>query len=117
MGKVSFSLDAEQEAFVNERVMEGAFVDAGEYFRELVRRDQEHRQATEDLGRMLDEAEASGVCEDSLAVIWSEAEQEYAQKLEGLRSAIREGIESGVSDRTVEDVWEQARERHRAKHG
>ena len=41
MGKVSFSLDADQEAFVNARVAEGQYGDAGNYVRELVRLDQE----------------------------------------------------------------------------
>ena len=77
MGKVSFSLDANQEAFVNERLIEGRYDDASDYFRELVKRDQERQQATADLRKMLKEAEASGVCEDSLEDIWAEAEAEY----------------------------------------
>ena len=77
MGKVSFSLDADQEAFVNERLAEGQYGDASDYFRELVKRDQERRQAASDLREMFEKAEASGVCEDSLKDIWAEAEAEY----------------------------------------
>jgi len=77
MGKVSFSLDADQEAFVNERLIEGQYDDASDYFRELLKRDQERQQATADLRKMLEEAEASGVCEDSLEDVWAEAEAEY----------------------------------------
>jgi len=115
MGKVSFSLDADQEAFVNERLANGQYGDAGDYFRELVRRDQERQQAAAHLGQMLDDAEASGVCEDAPEIIWAEAEEE--QRLNDLRAAIKEGIDSGVSTRTVEQIWDQARQRHRTKHG
>ncbi len=116
MGKISFSLDADQEAFVNERLAKGQYGDAGDYFRELVRRDQEHQQASAHLGQMLDDADARGVCEDTPEAIWAEAEANE-QKLNDLRLAIREGIESGASKRTVEQIWDQARQRHRSKHG
>lgn len=80
MGKVSFSLDADQEAFVNERLAEGQYGDASDYFRELVKRDQDRQQAATDLRKMLKEAEASGICEDSLEDIWAEAEAEYSAR-------------------------------------
>jgi len=41
-GKVSFSLDADQEAFVNERVAEGQYGDTSDYVRDLIRQDQEY---------------------------------------------------------------------------
>ena len=77
MGKVTLSLDADQEAFVNERLAEGRYGDASDYFRELVHRDQERQQAASRLRQMLDAAEASGVCEESVEDIWAEAEAEY----------------------------------------
>jgi hypothetical protein len=39
--------------------------------------DRERRQAEFQLRRMLENAEASGVCEDSIDQIWAEAEAEY----------------------------------------
>jgi len=77
MSKITFSLDADQEAFVNERLAEGQYGDASDYVRELIRQDQERREAAEHLRQMLDKAEASGVCEDSFEDIWAEAEAEY----------------------------------------
>lgn len=60
MGEVSFSLDADQEAFVSERLAEGTYPDAAAYFSELVRRDQEHQHKAAELRDMLDKAAASG---------------------------------------------------------
>ena len=77
MSRISFSLDADQEAFVNERIAEGHYHDASDYMRELVRRDQERREEAEHLREMLDAAEASGVCEEPVMDIWAEAEAEY----------------------------------------
>ncbi len=117
MGKITLSLDDDQEAFVSARIAEGQFGDVGNYLRELVQGDQERQKTTEHLRQVLDEAEASGVCEDTPTASWAEVEQEEARRLNDLRMAIREGIESGVSKRTVEQIWDQARQRHRAKHG
>ncbi len=63
MSKVSFSLDADQEAFVSERLAEGSYPDADAYFSELVRRDQEHQHKAAELRHMLDQAAAGGVGE------------------------------------------------------
>ncbi len=48
-----------------------------EYFRDLVRRDQEKRQAMDQLSRMLDEAEASGISDRTARAIWDEVEQRH----------------------------------------
>jgi putative addiction module CopG family antidote len=54
MSKISFSLDADQEAFVNERIAEGHYSDASDYLRELVRRDQVRRDTAGELRDMLE---------------------------------------------------------------
>ena len=80
MGKVTFSLDADQEAFVNARVAEGQYGDAGDYVRELVRLDQEYARKLTELRQAIQEGIDSGVCEQTVEEIWAEAEAEYLRK-------------------------------------
>ena len=80
MGKVSFSLDADQEAFVNERLSEGQYGDASDYFRELVRQDQEYARKLSELRQAIQEGIDSGVCEQTVEEIWAEAEAEYLRE-------------------------------------
>jgi len=77
MGKVSFSLDADQEAFVNERVAEGRYGDANDYVRDLIRQDQEYTRKLADLRQAIQEGLDSGVCEQTVEEIWAEARQRY----------------------------------------
>ena len=48
-------------AWVTERIQSGQYNNESEYFRDLVRRDQERQEACLQLCRMLDEGEASGI--------------------------------------------------------
>ncbi len=80
MGKVTLSLDADQEAFINERVAEGAYGDASDYFRELVRQDQAYARKLGELREAIQEGIDSGVCEQSIEEIWAEAEAEYLRE-------------------------------------
>ncbi len=80
MGKVSFSLDADQEAFVNERLAEGQYDDASDYFRELVRLDQEYARKLAELRQTIQEGIDSGVSDRTVEQIWDEARQRHRAK-------------------------------------
>lgn len=71
MAKISISMSDKMEKFVAKRVESGDFNNTSEYFRDLVRRDQEKREAREKLRKILDDAEASGVSERSFDEIWA----------------------------------------------
>jgi len=70
MAKISISMSDAMEEFVATRVASGEYNNTSEYFRDLVRRDQEKREARQKLRKMLDDAEASGVSEKSFDEIW-----------------------------------------------
>ena len=79
MAKISISMSDAMEEFVATRVESGEYNNTSEYFRDLVRRDQEKRQARQQLRKMLDAAEAGGVSEKSFDEIW-EAGAEQARR-------------------------------------
>ena len=56
------------------QVESGKYGNDSEYFRDLVRKDQERREAENHLRYLLDEAESSGMSERSPQEIWAEAE-------------------------------------------
>ena len=68
----------EMGSWIQDRIKRGQFNNESEYFRDLVRRDQEKRQAMDQLRTMLDEAEASGISDRTARAIWDEAEQRHA---------------------------------------
>ena len=80
MGKVTFSLDADQEAFVNARVAEGQYSDAGDYVRELVRLDQEYARKLAELRQAIQEGIDSGVSDRTVEQIWDEARRRHRAK-------------------------------------
>ena len=80
MAKISISMSDKMEKFVAKRVESGDFNNTSEYFRDLVRRDQEKKRAEAKLRRMLEEAEASGMSELSFDQIWDGAVARHKQK-------------------------------------
>ena len=72
MAKISISMSDAMEEFVATRVESGEYNNTSEYFRDLVRRDQEKLDARRKLRRMLDEAEASGISDKTFDEIWAE---------------------------------------------
>jgi antitoxin ParD1/3/4 len=62
--------------YVSSRVESGQYGNVSEYFRDLVRREQE-RNAKEELRRMLAEAEDGGVSEWTAEQIWEDAERRH----------------------------------------
>ncbi len=70
----------EMGSWIQDRIKRGQFNNESEYFRDLVRRDQEKRHAMDQLRRMLDEAEASGISDRTTREIWDEVEQRHVAR-------------------------------------
>ncbi len=77
MIRKTISMPDEMGAWIEDRIKRGQYNNESEYFRDLVRRDQEKRQAMDRLRRMLDEAEASGISDRTARAIWDELEQRH----------------------------------------
>jgi len=76
MAKVTISMPDLMSTYVSKRIASGQYGNVSEYFRDLVRRDQERIGAMLDLRDMLDRAEASGISEKSLEEIKAEVKSE-----------------------------------------
>jgi antitoxin ParD1/3/4 len=61
MAKISISMTDTMEAFVHERIKEGDYNNVSEYFRDLVRRDQENRDKYEVLKTAIQRGIDSGI--------------------------------------------------------
>jgi antitoxin ParD1/3/4 len=61
MIRKTISMPDEMGAWIEGRVQSGQYNNDSEYFRDLVRQDQERQEAIGQLRRMLDDAEASGI--------------------------------------------------------
>jgi antitoxin ParD1/3/4 len=63
--------------YIEGRIAEGQYGNVSEYFRDLVRRDQERRQsAIEELRALIDKAEASGISDVTMDQIRGKARQD-----------------------------------------
>ncbi len=80
MSKITFSLDADQEAFVNERLAEGQYGDASDYVRDLIRQDQEYARKLIELRQAIQEGIDSGESDQTVEQIWNEARRRYRAK-------------------------------------
>jgi antitoxin ParD1/3/4 len=79
MAKVTISMPDAMSVYVAARVEEGQYGNVSEFFRDLVRRDQERRHADAHLRALIEEGEASGVDERTVEDIWAEVEAEVRQ--------------------------------------
>jgi antitoxin ParD1/3/4 len=78
MQRKTITITDQMESWVKSQVDSGKYGNDSEYFRDLVRRDQERREAETRLRFMLDDAESSGVSDRSPQEIWAEAETRLA---------------------------------------
>ena len=76
MAKMTISMPDAMGEYVASRIELGQYGNVSEYFRDLVRREQQRQQAAEELRRMLTEAEASGVSEHKISDIMKNVEAE-----------------------------------------
>ena len=81
MARLTISMPDQMNDWVEAQVSAGRYGNVSEYFRDLVRRDQERREtAINELRVMLERAEASGVSKHSLVEILDAAREEARQK-------------------------------------
>ncbi|MCA1934609.1 type II toxin-antitoxin system ParD family antitoxin [Asticcacaulis sp.] len=80
MAKFSISMTDRMAQTVQRRVEQGDYNNVSEYFRDLVRRDEEKQAAEDRLRDMLDKAEASGFSDMSFDEIWNDAEERYLKR-------------------------------------
>lgn len=64
------------ESWIKTRLVDGQYGNESEYFRDLVRRDQERQSSMEKLRGMLDRAEQSGVSKKTLDEIRAEVRKD-----------------------------------------
>jgi len=81
MSRLTISMPNQMNEWVEAQISAGRYGNVSEYFRDLVRRDQERKEsAINELRAMLDRAEASGISEKSLPEVLEAARQEARQK-------------------------------------
>jgi antitoxin ParD1/3/4 len=83
MSRLTISMPDQMNEWVEAQISAGRYGNVSEYFRDLVRRDQERRGAAiDELRTMLDRAEAGGISGRSLPEVLEAARQEA--RLKGL---------------------------------
>ena len=81
MSRLTIAMPDQMSAWVEAQVNAGRYGNMSEYFRDLVRRDQERREtAVTELRAVLDRAEASGISDRSFSDILQAARAEARQK-------------------------------------
>ena len=81
MSRLTISMPDQMNEWVEAQIAAGRYGNVSEYFRDLVRRDQERREtATAELRTLLERAEASGVSDHAFPDILEAARREARQK-------------------------------------
>jgi antitoxin ParD1/3/4 len=75
MIRKTISMPDEMGEWVENRIRSGQYNNDSEYFRDLVRHDQQRQEAIGQLCRMLDDAEASGVSSQQVPDIMKHVEE------------------------------------------
>ena len=73
MAKFSITMSDELARYVHDEMTGRHFDNVSEYFRDLLRRERETREAEDALRALIDEGLRSGVSEKSVDDIWAEA--------------------------------------------
>ena len=81
MSRLTISMPKQMNEWVEAQISAGRYGNVSEYFRDLVRRDQERREgAIQQLRDMLDRAEVSGLSGQTLPEVMEAARDEARQK-------------------------------------
>lgn len=81
MHRLTISVPEQMSAFVDAQIDTGRYGNVSEYFRDLVRRDQERREtAIGELRALITKAEESGISQRSVEEIIADAKQEASAK-------------------------------------
>lgn len=77
MDKITITVPEAMTSYVKSRLVEGQYGNVSEFFRDLVRRDQERqKQAVTELRALIDKAEASGISGKNFSQAIAEARRE-----------------------------------------
>jgi antitoxin ParD1/3/4 len=79
MQRKTITITNQMENWVKSQVETGKYGNDSEYFRDLVRRDQNRLNAEKQLNQLFDEAEASGFSEQTAAETWATVEARYTK--------------------------------------
>jgi len=71
MLRKTITITDQMENWVKQQIDSGRYGNDSEYFRDLIRRDQERLDAEIKLRSLLDEAEASGLSKHTVSDIWN----------------------------------------------
>ncbi|GGZ28759.1 type II toxin-antitoxin system ParD family antitoxin [Asticcacaulis endophyticus] len=77
MAKISISMTDGMNDYVQARVKAGEYNNTSEYFRDLVRRDQENAAKYMALKQAIQDGLDSGISDKSIDDAWAEADREY----------------------------------------
>lgn len=75
--KKSITVTDRQEQWIRAQVASGDYGSDSEYFRTLIRQDQERNDAFRALKKAVQEGAESGISDRTVKEIWAEAEQRY----------------------------------------
>ena len=78
--KKSITVTDRQEQWIRAQVASGEYGNDSEYFRDLIRRDQERNAQFRALKEAIQEGLESGVGDKTVKEIWVEAERRYAAR-------------------------------------
>ena len=80
----SITVTDRQEQWIRAQIASGEYGNDSEYFRDLIRRDQEQNAKFRALKKAIQEGLESGVGDKTVKEIWTEAEQRYRARPGGL---------------------------------
>lgn len=78
--KKSITVTDQQEQWIRRQVDSGEYGNDSEYFRDLIRRDQERSSQFRTLKQAIQEGLESGIGNKAVNDIWAEAEQRYRMR-------------------------------------
>lgn len=70
MATMNISLPDQMKSWVEAQSIDGRYSNASDYVRDLIRRDQVRSEKIANMQRLLDEARASGISDDTMDDIW-----------------------------------------------
>jgi antitoxin ParD1/3/4 len=73
----TITLSEQQDAWVKARIDSGDYTNDSEYFRDMIRRDQQESSEMQALKEAVQEGLDSGISKRSTREIWQEAERRY----------------------------------------
>ena len=77
MLRKTITITDQMENWVKQQIDSGRYGNDSEYFRDLIRRDQERLDTEIKLSQLLNEAEASGLSQHSVIDIWNKVKKNH----------------------------------------